>query len=233
MDIFSTISNLLWCEFFGLYKLDTKPNLYFTVEFVSEFALTGAVGLREDRSVTEVVLQRQVCDTIQTPIGWKAQPQCMARSEHRHQPWCVSVCAAWTAAYIDGGGVRKRDLHCSLRRDKGYSWCSWGYKINRIGFSNGKQIVVVIVHTVLLEVLYVMENDAVSSALMQVEFPWFTSRVTAWMRPVEENIILKTNVIWTEIFLKKYPISVECLTDYSAHLWPDDELDCEYSSVCW
>lgn len=32
---------------------------------------------------------------------------------------------------------------------------------------------------VLLEVSYVMENNAESSALMQVEFPWVTSRVTA------------------------------------------------------
>lgn len=40
----------------------------------------------------------------------------------------------------------------------------------------------------MLEVLYVMENDAESSALMQVEFPSFTSRVTAWQQPVKENI---------------------------------------------
>lgn len=43
------------------------------------------------------------------------------------------------------------------------------------------------VRTVLLEVLYVTEKDAESSALMQVEFPSFTSRVTAWMQPLEEN----------------------------------------------
>lgn len=44
---------------------------------------------------------------------------------------------------------------------------------------HGKQNVAVIVHTVLLEVLYVIENDAESSASMQVEFPSVTFRVTA------------------------------------------------------
>lgn len=48
-----------------------------------------------------------------------------------------------------------------------------------------------ILQTVLLEVLYVMEKDAKRSALMQVEFPSFTSRVTAWVQPVKENIINK------------------------------------------
>lgn len=38
--------------------------------------------------------------------------------------------------------------------------------------------------TVPLVVLYVMEKDAKSSALMQVVLPSFTSRETAWVLPV-------------------------------------------------
>lgn len=52
-------------------------------------------------------------------------------------------------------------------------------KFTTVNFRFGKKKIAVSVHTVLLEVLYVMENDAKSSSLMQVEFPSFTSRVTA------------------------------------------------------
>lgn len=47
---------------------------------------------------------------------------------------------------------------------------------------------VCVVGTVPLVLLYVMEINAESSALMQVEFPSLTSRETAWAQPAEEQM---------------------------------------------
>lgn len=61
-----------------------------------------------------------------------------------------------------------------------------------------------ILQTVLLEVLYVMEKDAERSALMQVEFPSFTLKVTAWMQPVKENIQLAKSSLQNPLYTDKY-----------------------------
>ncbi len=87
-------------------------------QFAAVFVLTRAVGLREDWCVTEIILQCQVSDTVQTSIGWKTHPQCMTGSKHSHQPRWVAFCAARAAAWVDGGRVRQRDARCSLRTER-------------------------------------------------------------------------------------------------------------------
>lgn len=78
--------------------------------------LTRAVSLREDGGVAEVVLQRQVSDAVQAPVGGEAQSERVAGSKHRHQPRRAAVAAARAAARVNFGGVGQRDLHRCLRR---------------------------------------------------------------------------------------------------------------------
>lgn len=96
------------------------------------------------------------------------------------------TCTVFWWKTSDMAGVHKEIQHTD--KMKGIWHCLLKC-INIKAFRIGNQNIVVTVHTVLLVVLYLMENDAESSALMQVELPSFTSRVTAWMQPVWENIM--------------------------------------------
>lgn len=78
--------------------------------------LTWAVGIWEDWRIAEVVLQGQVSHTVETPIGGKAQTQCVTCSEDRHKPWGAAVSTARAAVRVDRGRVGQKELYCSLKK---------------------------------------------------------------------------------------------------------------------
>lgn len=97
----------------------------------------------------------------------------MAGSKHRHEPRRATIRSARAFVRIDGGRVRQFHIHCALetctiQRQGQQERCIqiWDLRSRKY-------------RTVPLVVLYVMENDAKSSALMQVVLPSFTSRETA------------------------------------------------------
>lgn len=99
--------------------------------------LTGHVGTGKDWSVTQVVLQSQVSNIIQTSIGWEAQPETVAKSKLCHQPGGAAILAARAARCIHCGGVGQRSLDCSLRtRQKRYNnkrmnnWREWNKSVS-------------------------------------------------------------------------------------------------------
>jgi len=77
--------------------------------------LTGAVGLGEQRAVTQIVLQAQHIHAVHTPIGGEEEAEAVAWPEHGHQHGASAIAAARTAACIHCGGVWELDLHCCLR----------------------------------------------------------------------------------------------------------------------
>lgn len=85
------------------------------MDAVCGLGLTGAAGLGERRRVAEVVLQRQVSHTVQTPVGGKAQRQRVAASERDHEPRRAAARAARAAGLVDRGRVGQGDQRRRLR----------------------------------------------------------------------------------------------------------------------
>lgn len=79
--------------------------------------LTRAVRLREQRSIAQVVLERQVSDAIKTPVGSEAEAESVTRSKHRHQPQRAACCSTRATCCVDRGGVRQRGGNVTLRRE--------------------------------------------------------------------------------------------------------------------